>query len=83
MWNFCLTNPGQDGIISELSDERLPKSPEDNKIHQKASKSFKKVLDKLKTMWYNSQASSEANNLKLQRNLKNFKKVLDKASEMW
>ena len=42
-----LTNGARGGIICKLSDERLPKSPEDRKTHLKTSKNMKKVLDKL------------------------------------
>ena len=43
----CLTNGAHGGIICKLSDERLPKSPEDRKTLLKTSKNMKKVLDKL------------------------------------
>ena len=42
-----LTNGARGGIICELSDERLPKSPEDRKTLLKTSKNMKIVLDKL------------------------------------
>ena len=85
-----LTNGSESGIIYRLSERRAPRMKGSEKNLEKVQKTFGKVLDKSKSLWYNIKVAERrltARPKPLEKTLKKvkktFEKVLDKRKGLW